>query len=158
AHYDSVQVSCQGIGPSTSRRASFQPCRMFSIDLRAHRAQLPKKPPGFSVIAPYRRGILFSSLTARLKPMPFHGGSRQSFLRMALTTRNGPDHNKWLFPGCDCIGERGVGRLVGEVFFAGEEAQEGAALLGVVVADGAAQHGIAGFERVQHRALRDRAL
>jgi len=77
---------------------------------------------------------------------------------MALTTRNGPDHNKRLFPGCDCIGERGVGRLVGEVFFAGEEAQEGAALLRVVVADGAAQHGIAGLERVQHRALRDRTI
>jgi len=27
-----------------------------------------------------------------------------------------------------------------------------------VVADGAAQHGIAGLERVQHRALRDRAF
>ena len=77
---------------------------------------------------------------------------------MALTTRNGPDHNKRLFPGCDCIGERGVGRLVGEVFFAGEEAQERAALLGDVVADGAAQHGIARLERVQHRALCDRAL
>ena len=47
---------------------------------------------------------------------------------------------------------------MGEVLLTGEEAQEGAALLGVVVADGAAQHGIAGFERVQHRALRDRAL
>ncbi len=54
------------------------------------------------------------------------------------------------------IGERGGGRLVGEVFFTGEEAQKGAALLSVVVADGAAQHGIAGLERVQHRALRDR--
>jgi len=47
---------------------------------------------------------------------------------------------------------------VGEVFFTGEEAQKGAALLRVVVADGAAQHGIAGLERVQHRALRDRAF
>ena len=56
------------------------------------------------------------------------------------------------------IGERGGGRLVGEVFFTGEEAQKGAALLRVVVADRAAQHGIAGLERVQHRALCDRAL
>ena len=128
------------------------------IALRAHGAQLPRRLSGFPAVAPYRRGILFSSLTARLKPVPFHGGSRQSFLRMALTASNGPDHNKRLFPGCDCIGERGVGRLVGEVFFAGEEAQERAALLRVVVADGAAQHGIAGLERVQHRALRDRAL
>ena len=47
---------------------------------------------------------------------------------------------------------------MGEVFFAGEESEEGAALLRVVVADGSAQHGIAGLERIQHRTLRDRAL
>ena len=40
---------------------------------------------------------------------------------------------------------------MGEVFFAGEEAQEGTTLLRVVVADGSAQHGIAGLERIQHR-------
>ena len=45
-----------------------------------------------------------------------------------------------------------------QVLFAGEEAQEGAALLRVVVADGSAQHGIAGLKRIQHRTLRDRAL
>ena len=73
-----------------------------------------------------------------------------------LSTRDGPDHDKWLLPRRNCVGKRGVGRLVGEVFFTGEEAQKGAALLRVVVADGAAQHGIAGLERVQHRALRDR--
>src|SRR5947207_15661002 len=90
--------------------------------------------------------------------MPFHGGSRQSFLRMALTTRNGPDHNKRLFPGRDGVGEWGVGRLVGEVFFAGEEAQKGAALLRVVVADCAAQPGIAARDRVRHPSPLDRAL
>ena len=37
-----------------------------------------------------------------------------------------------------------------------KEAQERPALLRDVVADGAAQHGIARLERVQHRALRDR--
>ena len=35
------------------------------------------------------------------------------------------------------------------VFFAYEEAQEGAALVGGVVADGAAEHGVTGFERVE---------
>src|SRR5271156_3856413 len=43
------------------------------------------------------------------------------------------------------------------VFLAGEEAQEGAPLLGDVVADGAAQHGIAGFESIQDGAGSNRA-
>jgi len=47
---------------------------------------------------------------------------------------------------------------VGEVQLAGEEAQERAALLRDLIADGATQHGIAGFERVEHRALRDRTF
>src|SRR6266550_8441489 len=141
----------QDIGVS---RAVLSPILTYaSMGCDCHRAV--RLPGNCAVPA---RNHNFASLTARLKPMPFHGGSRQSFLRMALTTRNGPDHNKRLFPGCDCIGERGVGRLVGEVFFAGEEAQERAALLGDVVADGAAQHGIARLERVQHRALRGRTL
>ena len=75
-----------------------------------------------------------------------------------LPARNRPNDNKRLLPGRDGIGERGVGRLVGEVFFAGEEAQERAALLRVVVADGSAQHGIARLERVEHGTQRDRSL
>jgi hypothetical protein len=57
---------------------------------------------------------------------------------------------------------------MGEVFFAGlilinQEAQEGTALLRVVVADGSAQHGIAGLLLLGKTAssaasLRDRAL
>ena len=54
---------------------------------------------------------------------------------------------------------------MGEVFFAGlilinKKRRNGAvaALLRVVVADGAAQHGIAGLERVEDRAQRDRAM
>src|ERR1035441_9945652 len=45
-----------------------------------------------------------------------------------------------------------------QVLLAGEEAQERPALLGDVVADGAAQHWVTGFERVKDRALRDSAL
>ena len=47
---------------------------------------------------------------------------------------------------------------MGQVLLAGEEAQERPALLCDVVADGAAQHGIAGLERVEDRALRDLSL
>ena len=45
-----------------------------------------------------------------------------------------------------------------KVFFAGEESQEGPALEGDVVADCPTQHGIAGFEGVEDRALRHRTL
>jgi hypothetical protein len=47
---------------------------------------------------------------------------------------------------------------MGEVFLAGEEAHERAALLRGVVADSTAQHGIAGFKCVEHRTLRNRAF
>ena len=47
---------------------------------------------------------------------------------------------------------------MGEVLFAGEEAQKRPALQRIVIADCAAQHGIAGFERIEHRALRNWAL
>src|SRR5439155_18313022 len=43
-----------------------------------------------------------------------------------------PNHNKRLLPGRDRVGERGVGWVVGEVFFAGEEARKGASLLRIV--------------------------
>ena len=45
---------------------------------------------------------------------------------------------------------------MGQILFATEEPQERAALSGDVVADRPAQHRIAGFERVEDRALRDR--
>ena len=47
---------------------------------------------------------------------------------------------------------------MGEIFLAGKEPQERSALLGVVLADRSAQHGIARLERVEDRALRDRTL
>src|SRR5271168_3141979 len=47
---------------------------------------------------------------------------------------------------------------MGQVLLAGEETQERPPLLGDVVADGAAQHGITGFECVEDRALGGWAL
>jgi hypothetical protein len=44
---------------------------------------------------------------------------------------------------------------VGDVFFAGEEADKGAAILGDVIADCAAEGGVAGFEGVENGALSD---
>jgi hypothetical protein len=39
----------------------------------------------------------------------------------ALPTGDGPDDDERLLPGRDGVGEGGVGRLVGEILFAGEE-------------------------------------
>ncbi len=59
------------------------------------------------------------------------------FLETASSAGDGPDDDERLLPRCDSIRQRGVGRLVGQIFLAGEEAQKRAALLGVVVADAA---------------------
>ena len=75
-----------------------------------------------------------------------------------LAARDGPQDDQGFLPRCNGVGQRCIRRLVGEVFFAGEEAQEWPALLRVVVADGAAQHGIAGFESVEHGTQRSRSL
>jgi len=76
----------------------------------------------------------------------------------ALPAGDGPDDDERLLPGRDGVGERSVGRFVGEILFAGEEAQERPALLRDLVADGAAQHRIPGLESIKHRALRNRAF
>ena len=47
---------------------------------------------------------------------------------------------------------------MGQVVLASEEPQERSALLCDVITDCAAQHGIAGLERVEDGALRDRAV
>src|ERR1700676_694126 len=51
-----------------------------------------------------------------------------------------------------------IRRFMRPIFTAGKKAQERPALLRIVIANGAAQHGIRSLERVQHRALRDQAL
>src|ERR1700722_6671641 len=68
--------------------------------------------------------------------------------------RNGSDNQKRLGAGGHRGGQRLIRRLVGPILLAGEEAQEGAALQSDVIANRAAQHGIAGLERVERRAQR----
>ena len=47
---------------------------------------------------------------------------------------------------------------MGQILLAGKESYERPALLRDLVAEGPAQHGIAGFERVEHGPLCDRAF
>jgi len=78
--------------------------------------------------------------------------------RSALAPGDGPDNDERLLPGRDRLGQWSIRRLVGQILLAGEETQERPALLRDLVADGPAQHGIAGFERVQDRPQRDRPV
>ena len=70
---------------------------------------------------------------------------------MAPTIRNGSA------PVATASGSGDVRRLVRQVLLAGEEPHERPALLRDVVADRAAQHRIAGLQRIEDRALRHRA-
>jgi hypothetical protein len=70
---------------------------------------------------------------------------------------NGTDNHEWLFAGGNRVWHRGIGRLVRQVFLAGEKSHERAALLRYVVADSPTQHWIARLERIKDRALRDLA-
>jgi len=79
-------------------------------------------------------------------------------VKLLLSAGDGADDQEGFFAGGDGGGERGVGRIVGEIFLAGEEAEEGATLLRDVVADGALQDRIAGFEGVEDGADRDGAF
>src|SRR5438876_3864835 len=78
--------------------------------------------------------------------------------RWSLTAGHGPDDQKGLGARRDRVGQRGVRRFVGQILLAGEEPHERPAPLRDVVADGPAQHRIAGLERVEDRALRDRTF
>jgi hypothetical protein len=68
-----------------------------------------------------------------------------------LAAGYGADDQEWFFAGCYFGWKKRVPRFVGEIFGTGEEAQERAALLRIVVADGPAQHRITGFEFIEHR-------
>ena len=59
-----------------------------------------------------------------------------------LPAGDGGDDEHGFFAGGDFFGERGVGRVVGEVFVAGVEADHGAAFGAAVVADGAFEIGV----------------
>src|SRR6266849_1591166 len=75
----------------------------------------------------------------------------------ASAAGDGSDDEKGLGPGRHRVGQRRVQGLVGQIPLAGEEPQERPALLGDVVPDRPAQHGIARLERVEHRRPCDRA-
>jgi len=53
----------------------------------------------------------------------------------------------------DCGGEGRIGGFVGQVHLAGEEADEGSAFFGAVVADGSGEDGEARFERIEQHPL-----
>ena len=62
-----------------------------------------------------------------------------------------------------CAQDHGLGKwsvrgFVGDIFGAGKKAEEGAALEGDVIADGAAEHGVGGFEGVEGGTKSDRAF
>ena len=81
-----------------------------------------------------------------------------AILYFSLAPGDGPNDNERLLPRHDRIGQWSIRRLMGQILLAGEETQERPALLRDLVADRPAQHRIAGFERVEDRSQRDRAV
>src|SRR5262249_11427938 len=75
-----------------------------------------------------------------------------------LPSGNRTNDDKWLFPGCDWLGQRCVRRFVGKVLLTGEESQKRTPLKSAMISYGAAQHGITVLERVEDRTLGDRSL
>src|SRR5580698_1436743 len=73
----------------------------------------------------------------------------------ALPSSNSSNHDERFLPGRDGVGQRRVGRLVRQVFLAGEEAQKRSALSRGVIANGPTQHRIASLKRIEDRSLRD---
>ena len=108
-------------------------------------------------------------LTGRLLPQPAavrrSDAAAQHTERRWCGTRTAPsaagdgsDDEQRLGARRDRGGQRRVRRVVGQILLAGEEPHERPALLRDVIADRAAQHRIAGLERVEHRALRRPAV
>src|SRR4051812_16180224 len=75
----------------------------------------------------------------------------------ALTAGDRADDEERFGARRDGVGQRVVGRVVREVFLAGEEPQHRATLPGYVVADRALEHREAVLERVEDRGGRHRA-
>src|SRR5437773_12138366 len=75
-----------------------------------------------------------------------------------LAASDGPYDEKRFCTRCDRLGQRRIGRLKGIIFLASEEPQKGTALVGDMIADRAAQHGILRLEGIEHRPLRDRTF
>ena len=75
-----------------------------------------------------------------------------------LTAGHGAEDYKGFSATGDRVGEGSVRRIVGEVLFAGEEADKGSAFLGDVIADRSSQDWIARLESVENSALCYRAI
>src|ERR1022692_3385219 len=73
-----------------------------------------------------------------------------------LAAGHGADDEIRLGADGDGPGQQGVGRVMGQGLLAGEETGERPPRAAVMVADGAAQYRVAGFQRVQDGPLRDR--
>src|SRR5205807_10091739 len=71
--------------------------------------------------------------------------------------RDRSDDQEGLFARRNLLGQRSVGRLVGQVFLASEEPHHRAALLRDLIPDRAEQRRVARLQSVQHRPLRRRA-
>ena len=86
------------------------------------------------------------------------GGTRlgASFRKAVSPSSHGAEDNERFGAGGDGVGEGSVGRVVGKVLCTGEEANEGAAFLRDVIADGSAQHWIARLEGVEDGTLCNR--
>ena len=71
-----------------------------------------------------------------------------------LSARDRAHDEKRLGAFCNRIGQGGIGRFMGDVFAARKKSHQRPALLGFVIADGAAQHWIFFFNRVDYCAHR----
>src|SRR4030066_823030 len=69
-----------------------------------------------------------------------------------------PDDKQRLLPRRHRLRQRRVRRIVGQILLAGEQAQGRPSYLGDVIANRAAQHGIARLQHVQDRPLRGRTI
>src|SRR6267154_2607063 len=119
-------------------------------------APMPRARVSTTVIASplVRASERSATLKSRRKDICFlhPGRGRQPDSKSA--PGDGAYNQQRLFPGHHGVGQRGVRRFVGQILFACEEAQEWAALLRDVIANGAMQHRILGLERIDHRAHR----
>src|SRR5689334_14374936 len=78
--------------------------------------------------------------------------------RQASAPRHGPDDQVGLDSGGHGLRQGGIHRFMREVLLAGEEPDEGPALAGDLVADGALEHRVGRFQRVQHGAAGGRPV
>src|SRR6202158_2873817 len=94
--------------------------------------------------------------TAPTLPSPASGGGNSPLDPQEgreLTAGDGSDDEERFGPCRHRLGQRRIRRFVGEILLAGVEPDEGATLVRDLVADRAAQHRIAGLDRIDYRLL-----